>query len=175
MRNNKDIFQNIYNDVIVNIESIYLEKEYCDNIIDHIKNLIDRYKVKSIQKLINKHINHITKDNINELIYYIKYNNKILENNIKNNTHSSNFIFYNIINLLFIILNLIFSFIIESKISNNIFKLLLNSIIAIIIIFNLFIFVEIKDRYPPIFIQKIRLQKNLEIFKIFENIQCGYI
>lgn len=171
MRNIK----NIYNDFIVNIESIYQEKENCDNIIDHIKNLIDRYKVKSIQKLINKHINHITKYNINELIYYIKYNNKILENNIKNNTHSSNFIFYNILNLLFIISYVIFIFIIEIKLSDNILKLLLNGIIAIIIIFHLFIFVEIKDRYPPIFIQKLRLQKNLEIFKIFENIQCVYI
>jgi hypothetical protein len=168
-------FKNIYEDFIINIESIYEEKDYNNNIIDSIKNLIDKYKVKSIQKLINKHIINLKKNDINELIYYVQYNNKILENDIKNNTHSSKFIFYNMLNFLFMILHVVFALMIQSNISDINTKLLLIGIISIIIVFNLFLFVEIKDRYPPIFIQKFRLQKNLEIYKIFDNIHNGYI
>jgi len=177
MSNKKYInyFQNMYDDVILNIESLYEEKEYCDNIIDHIKFLIDKYNVKSIEKVISNHILHITKTDINNLINYVQYKNTILENDIKNNKYSLKFIFYNLLNLLFILVHLVLIFIINSNVLDFYPKLLLISIIVIIIIFSIGIIIEIKNTYPPIFIQKIRLQKNLVILKILENIQNGIV
>jgi len=168
-------FQNFYDDVIVNIESIYEEKEYCDNIIDNIKITIDKYKVKSVEKLIANHIIHITKSDINHLIYYIQSKNIILENDVKNNKYSTKFIFYNSLTLLFILVHLLLICIIISKIYDFYIKLLFISIILISILISLAITIEIKNRYPPIFIQKLRLQKSLVILKMLENIHSGIV
>ena len=168
-------FENIYDDVILNIESIYEEKEYCDNIIDNIKITIDKYKVKSVEKLIANHIIHITKSDIRHLIYYIQSKNNNLENFIKNNKYSTKFIFYNSLILLFILIHLVLICIIISKIYNFYIKSLFISIILISIFISLAITIEIKNRYPPIFIQKLRLQKNLIILKMLENIHSGIV
>ena len=106
-------FQNIYDHIIVNIEAtIYEETDYSNDIIGTIKNLIDKYNIKSIEKIIPKYVNSITREEIIELIFYIENKNKILENNIKSNTYFLKFIFFNILNFLSILFQIILIFII---------------------------------------------------------------
>ena len=172
MLNTKNLnIKNIYDYVIINIDIFHNIINKSNDIIDNIKFYIYRNDIKLVKKIIINNINYLTKENINELINYSQYINNIIENDIKNNTNLLKFIFYNILNILHIIIYICFMIYVSSNIYQYDIKILFLSVINILgVILFLLLSLIIKEKYPPVFIQKIRLQKNIEILNLLEKI-----
>ncbi len=173
-------FSKIYNATIINIENIInipnLTKIDGDReeILSYLYKLIDTEQYNEINKTLHIHSNTLLKNDFFSLFKYSENKIKLLENKIKENKNLFWFLLLNFINFIFLsffiwVLVFVFMFFDITKTIHIIF------VVTVYILSIIIMFIEIRRKYPPIFVQKSQLNTLHKITHLFEELHLRIV